>query len=91
MYKSGRPRVTFQKDDYLMKKMVVRSSTSSCKKIKLALLLKGTVVSKTTMKRCLTDKFGLKAHKPAKKPGLASSMKAKRHAFAKRYAFRLDH
>ena len=66
-----------------MKRMVVRSPTSSNQKIRSALLLKGTVVSKTIIKRCLTNDFRLKAYKSAKKPGLTSSMKAKKYAFAK--------
>ena len=48
-----------------------------------ALLLNGTVVNKTTIKRRLTDEFGLKAYKPAKKPRLTPSIKGKRYAFAK--------
>ena len=63
--------------------MVVRSSTRSSKNIRSALLLKGTVVSKTTIKRRLTDEFGLIAYKPAKKPRLTPSMKAKRYACTK--------
>ena len=59
--------VTSQKKDYLIKKI----------KIKLTLLLKGTVVSKTTIKRHLTDKFGLKAYKCNKKSRLILSIKAK--------------
>ena len=68
-----------------MKRLIVRSPTSSNKKIRSTLLLKDTVVSKTTMKRRLTDEFGLKAHKPTKKPVLTHSIKAKRYAFAKAY------
>ena len=52
-----------------MKGMVVRSSTSSSKKIKSALFVKDSVVSKTTMKRRLTDARGLKAYKPPKNLG----------------------
>ena len=83
MYRSGRPWVTSQKTDHIMKRMVVRFSTSLSKKFTSALLLKGTVVNETTIKRCLTDKFGLKAYKAAKKPRFTPSMKAKIYAFAK--------
>ena len=76
MYRSERPRVTSQKDDHLMERMVVRSPTSSTKKMRSALLPKGTVVSKTTTKRRLTDEFGLKVYKSNKKPRLIPSMKA---------------
>ena len=47
------------------------------------MLLKGTVASTSTIKRCLADEFALKAYKPAKKPRLTPSMKAKRYAFTK--------
>ena len=83
LHRSGRPRVTSQRDDHLIKRMAVRSPTSSSKKIRSALLLKGTVASTATVKRRLADEFGLKAYKPAKKPRLTPSMKAKRYAFAK--------
>ena len=59
------------------------SPTSSSKKIRLALLLKGTDVSITTIKRRLNNQCGIKAYKPTKKRRLTSSMKAKRCAFAK--------
>ena len=35
LYRSGRPRVTYQTDDHLIKRMVVRSPTSSSKKLDL--------------------------------------------------------
>ena len=61
LYRSGRSRIISQKNDHLMKRMVVRSPTSSSKntRIKSALLLKGTVVSKTILKRRLIDELGL--------------------------------
>ena len=77
LHRCGRPRVTSQRDDHLIKRMAVRSPTSSSKKIRSALLLKGTVASTATVKRRLADEFGLKAYKPAKKPRLTPSMKAK--------------
>ena len=83
LHRSERPRVTSQRDDHLIKRMVVPSPTTSSKKIRSALLLKGTVASTSTIKRRLADNFGLKAYKPAKKPRLTPSMKAKRYAFAK--------
>ena len=48
-------------------------------------MLAGTNLSTSTMKRCLSDEFNLKAYKPAKKPRLTPSMKAKRYAFAKEH------
>ena len=46
-------------------------------------MLKSAVVSKTTIKRRLTDEFGLKAYKVAKKPRLIPFVKIKRFVFAK--------
>ena len=74
LYRFGRPRVTFKKDDHLMKRMVVCSPTSSSKKIKLPSLIKGTVVNKTTIKHRLNDEFMLKSYKPTKKPRLTCFM-----------------
>ena len=47
------------------------------------LLLKGTDVHRTTIGRRLVNEFGLKSHKPAKRP---RPMKAKRVIFANKYA-----
>ena len=82
LYWSGRPRITSQKDDHLMKRMVVRSPKSSTKEMRSALLVKGTVVSKTTIKHHLTNEFELKTYKSAKKPRLNPFIKAIRYAFA---------
>ena len=54
----------------------MRSPTSSSKIIRSALLLKGTVVSETIIKRRLIDEIRLKVYKSAKKPRLNPSMKA---------------
>ena len=58
-----------------MKHAVARFPTSSCKKIKFHLLLKGTNVSISTISRRLSKEFGLKFYKPAKKPRLTSQIK----------------
>ena len=67
----------------MIQRVADRSPTSSCKKIRSALLLKGTDVHRTTIGRRLVNEFGLKSHKPAKKP---RPMKAKRVIFANKYA-----
>ena len=59
---------------------MVRSPTSSCKKIRSALLLKGTDVHRTTISRRLVNEFGLKSHKPVEKPRLTEAMKANKSA-----------
>ena len=66
-----------------MKRTVPQSPTSSCKKIRSHLLLKGTNVSISSIS--CGKKFGLKSYKPAKKPQLISQMKKKRLEFAKKH------
>ena len=68
-----------------MKHNVARSPTSSCKKIRSHLLLKGTNVSLSTISCRLSKEFGLKSYKPSKKPLLISRMKKKRLEFAKKH------
>ena len=48
-------------------RIAVWSPTSSCKKIGIALLLKGTDAHRTTVNSRLVHDFNLKAFKPAKK------------------------
>ena len=84
--RSGRPRKTTPHDDHLIRRIVVKSPSASCKKIRSALLQKGTSIHCTTVSRRLVHDFKLKAHKPAKKTRLANAMKAKRLAFARKYA-----
>ena len=81
--KSGRPRKTNSRDDTSIKRAVACSSTSSCKKTRSHLLLKGINVSISTISRRLSKEFVLKSYKPAKKPRLTSQMKKKRLEFTK--------
>ena len=83
--KSGWPRKTTARDDITMKRIVARSLTSSCKKVRANLFRKGTDVSISTVSRRLSKKFGLKSCKPAKKSKLTAIMKKKRLAFAKKH------
>ena len=83
--RSGRPRKTSIRDDNLIRRMVVRSPTSSTKKLQAALLRKGTRVTQMTISRRLSREFNLKWYKPARKPRLTPVMKAKRLAFAKKH------
>ena len=66
--RSGRPRKTTVRDDHLIHRIAVRSPTSSCKKIRSALLQKGTDIHRSTVSRRLTMEFGLHSRKPARKP-----------------------
>ena len=84
--RSGRPWRTTPRDDHLIRRVAVRSPTSSCKKIRSTLLLKGTDVHRTTIGRRLVNEFGLKSHKPVEKPRLTEAMKAKRMIFANKSA-----
>ena len=54
------------RDDNLIRQIALRSPNSSCKKIRTALLLKGTYVHRKTLSRRLVYDSILKAHKPAK-------------------------
>ena len=83
--RSGRSRKTSIHDDNLIRKMVVRFSTSSTKILQAALLRKGTRVTQMTISRRLSREFNLKSYKPARKPRLTLVMKAKRLAFAKKH------
>ena len=58
--RSGRPQKSTPKNDNMMKRIVARSSISSCQKIKIYLSQKGTEVSLKTIARrlcvlCLTE------------------------------------
>ena len=64
-----------KQDDTSIKCAVAQSSTSSCKKTRFHLLLKGINVSITTISRRLSKEFGLKSYKPVKKPQLISQIK----------------
>ena len=80
--RSGRPRVSTAREDNLMRRIVMRSPTSSMKKIKAELLCRDRKVSHMTVSRRLSKEFNLKSYKPAKKPRLTPAMKAKRLQFA---------
>ena len=80
--RTGRPRVTTAREDNVMRRIVVRSPTSSMKKIRAELLRRGRRISHMTVSRRLSKEFNLKSYKPAKKPRLTAAMKAKRLQFA---------
>lgn len=83
MKRSGRPRASTNRDDNMMKLIVARSPTSSCKKVQSRLLQKGCELSLNTISRRLSKEFHLKSYKPAKKPKLTPAMKMKRLSFAR--------
>ena len=80
--RTGRPRVTTAREDNLMRRIVVRSPTSSINKIRAELMRRGRRISHMTVSRRLSKEFNLKSYKPAKKPRLTVAMKAKRLQFA---------
>ena len=55
---------------------------NSASKIRSVLLAKGADISRRTVSRRLVIDFGLKARKPAKKPRLTLTMKAKRLGYS---------
>ena len=83
--RSGRPRKTSIRDDNLIRRMIVRSPTSSTMKLQADLLRKDTRVTQMTISRRLSREFNLKSYKPARKSRLTPVMKAKRLAFAKKH------
>ena len=80
--KTGKPRVTTALEDNVIRRIVVRSPTSSMKKIRAELLRRGRRISHMTVSRRLSKEFNLKSYKPAKKPRLTAAMKAKCLQFA---------
>ena len=76
--RTGRPRVTTAQEDNVMRRIVVRSATSSMKKIRAELLRRDRRISNMTVSRRLSKEFSMKSYKPVKKPGLTAAMKAKR-------------
>ena len=79
-----RNRLEARKDNE-MRRIVVRSSTSSMKKIMAELLHRGCRVSHMTVSRRLSEEFNMKSYEPAKKPRLTAAMKDKRLQFANNY------
>ena len=79
--RTGRPRVITAREDNVMRKIVVRSTTNSMKKIRVKLLRRGRRISHMTVSRRLSKEFNLKSYKPAKKPRLTVAMRAKRLQF----------
>ena len=67
---TGRPRVTTAREDNVMRRIVVRSPTSSMKKIRAELLRRGRQISHMTVSTRLSKQFNMKSYKPAKKTGL---------------------
>lgn len=83
--RSGRPRVTTRREDGMIRRIALRSPSSSCRKIRADLLRSGTKVSMKTVSRRLVDDFGLKSRKPAAKPRLTPAMLKRRLQFAEQY------
>ena len=80
--RTGRPRVTTARENNVMRRIVVRSPTSSMKKIRAELLRRDRRISHMTVSRRLSKEFNMKSYKPDKKPRLTTAMKAKRLQFA---------
>jgi len=83
--RSGCPRKTTRRDDILIKRCVVKSPTCSAKTIRAELGETGSRISRRTISCRLTDEFGLKSRKPARKPRMTPAMKLKRLQFVKKY------
>ena len=69
----------------MMKRIATRSPSNSCKKIRVALLVKGTNVRHMTVSRRLSNELGLQLHKLDRKPRLTTGMKFTGLDLAKKY------
>ena len=68
--RTGRPRVTTARGDNVIRRIVVRSPSSSMKKIRVELLRRGRRISHMTVSRRLSKDFNMKSYEPDKKEGL---------------------
>jgi len=75
--RSGRPKITSPRDDNMIKRLVVKTPSISSTEIKLEL---PSVVSTRTIRRRLSDQFGLRSRRPAKKPLLNDQQRRKKIA-----------
>ena len=81
--RAGKPCVTTAREVSVMRRIVVRSPTSSMKKIRTELLCRGHRISHMTVSKRLSKEFNMKSYKLDKKPrALTAAMKAKRLQFA---------
>jgi transposase len=82
--RSGRPRATSIRDDHIIRRTSVAHPTASAAYIARQ-LPPTSRPSLSTIKRRLHDDFGLKAHRPARKPALSKKNIMDRVAFCRRY------
>ena len=64
--KTGRPRIATAREDHIMRRIVMKSPTSSMKEIKTDLLRRSRPVSLMFVFKRFSKEFNLKSHKPAK-------------------------
>ena len=79
---TGRPRATTQREDLLIRRAVVKEPHMSSMQIKVECR---TNVSTRTIRRRLSDEFGLRAYRAAKKPLLNTTQRKKRLNFCIKY------
>ena len=84
MKKTGRPRVTSERTDNLIKRIVTKQPTTSSTQISSELPLTSSV-SCRTIRRRLHDELDLKSYRPAPKPLLSAKNIRDRVSFAKKY------
>ena len=68
--KSGHPQNTMVRKDRSMRLIVMCSPKSFCKTICAILCLRSTAIRSSTVLRHLSKEFGLKSHRPTRKPHL---------------------
>ena len=80
--RSGRPKVTSPREDNIIRRLVVKTPSISSTEIKLEL---ASLASTRTISRRLSDNFGLRSRRPAKKPLLNDKQRRKRLQFCQKY------
>lgn len=80
--RSGRPRVSTKREDSLIRRCAVKTPTMSSLQIKINT---GVTASACTIRRRLVKEFGLRAHRPSRKPLLTPQQRQKRKLFCKKY------
>jgi transposase len=83
--RSGRPRITSETTDRMMRREVVKDPFITPKQIQQNLASHLEKVSLRTIRRRLQAKYGMTARKPLKKPLLTLNMRKKRLLFCKRH------
>ena len=73
--RSGHPRISSNRDDRVIRKVVSRSPIRSAEKIPVGMAERGSKIYVKTITHRLSIDFGPKLYRPAQKPRLTEAMK----------------